>query len=81
MYWTNVTNDTIGRAPINDPTNVQGAWLSSAQGVDNPNDIAVFQGRIYWANQGSDSIGRADITPTGDPPANIDPGFVEGPRG
>jgi Low-density lipoprotein receptor repeat class B len=69
VYWSNYTNDTIGRANL-DGTSVNQNFIV---GASHPNGIAVDGGHLYWANQSSNSIAQSSVDGS-----TVDPSFIGG---
>ena len=79
VYWTDITNNTIGRASLADPQGTANdAFIT---GASDPEGIAVDSSHIYWSNSGDfgdvvpnpNTIGRANLDGTG-----VDQTFITG---
>jgi virginiamycin B lyase len=75
VYWTELLNQSIGRANLDG----MGADDDFIDVPDNPTGIAVDAGHLYWSNFVRNAIGRADL-PDG---TNVDQSFIgaSGPEG
>ena len=61
VYWSNVNNNTIGRANL-DGSGVNQSFITATS----PAGVVVDSGHIYWANRGAvNTIGRANLDGSG----------------
>jgi hypothetical protein len=56
IYWSSGSTNTIGRAPLTEPTKTEPRWIT---GASEPRGIAVDAAHIYWVNEATGYLGHA----------------------